>query len=149
MDVAYLSAVSALAGSLIGGLTTGASTWLSQRTQVRASQIAHDISRREDLIRDFIIAASKTYGDALVNSEPKMQELVDLYAMVSRMRVLAMPQSVAAADRLLRSIIDTYFAPNRTVVDLHETLKSGAGVDPLRDFSEAARKELGLLSAVF
>ena len=149
MDVAYVSAISALAGSFIGGATTGASTWLSQRTQARASQIAHEVSRREDLIRDFIIAASKTYGDALVNSEPKMQELVDLYALVSRLRVLAMPQSVEAADRLLRSIIDTYFAPNRTVSDLHEAIKSGAGVDPLREFSEAARKELGALSAFF
>ena len=110
MDVAYISAISALAGSLIGGVTTGASTLLSQRTQVRASQIAHEIARREDLIRDFIIAASKTYGDALVNNEPQMQELVNLYALVSRMRVLTMPESVAAADRLLRATVDTYFA---------------------------------------
>jgi hypothetical protein len=149
MDVAYVSAISALAGSLIGGLTTGASTWLSQRTQVRAAQIAHEVSRREDLIRDFIVAASKTYGDALVNSEPQMQELVGLYAMVSRLRVLTMPKSVDAADRLLRATIDTYFAPNRTVADLHETIKSGGGVDPLREFSEAARKELSALSAYF
>ena len=149
MDVAYLSAISALAGSFIGGLTTGASTWLSQRTQARASQIAHEVSRREDLIRDFIIAASKTYGDALVNSEPQMQELVDLYAMVSRLRVLAMPESVAAADRLLRAIIDTYFQPNRTVRDLHDLMKNSAGVDPLAEFSEAARKELSALAAFF
>ncbi len=149
MDVAYLSAVSALAGSLIGGLTTGASTWLSQRTQVRASQIAHEVARREDLIRDFIVAASKTYGDALVNSEPQMQEVVNLYALVSRMRVLAMPESVAAADRLLRAIIDTYFQPNRTVRDLHDLMKNSAGVDPLAEFSEAARKELSALAAFF
>jgi hypothetical protein len=149
MDVAYLSAISALAGSLIGGVTTGASTWLSQRTQARASQIAHEVARREDLIRDFIMAASKTYGDALVNNDPQMQEIVNLYALVARMRVLAMPESVAAADRLLRATIDTYFEPNRTVSDLHEALKSGAGVDPLGEFSEAARKELGALVAFF
>jgi hypothetical protein len=149
MDVAYISAISALAGSFIGGVTTGATTWLSQRTQARASHIAHEVSRREDLIRDFIIAASKTYGDALVNSEPQMQELVGLYALVSRMRVLTMPESVAAADRLLRATVDTYFEPNRTIVELHEVLKTGAGVDPLREFSEAARKELSALSAFF
>jgi hypothetical protein len=45
--------------------------------------IAHDLARREDLIRDFIIAASKTYGDAIGNNEPKMPEIVDLYAMVN------------------------------------------------------------------
>ena len=142
MDAAYLSAISALAGSVIGGLTTGFTTWLSQRSQARAGMIAHDLARREDLIRDFILAASKTYGDAIANSDPKMPELVDLYAMISRMRVLNMPRSVVCADNVMRSIVDTYFAPNRTVADLRELVKTGGGVDPLRDFAEAAREEL-------
>jgi hypothetical protein len=142
MDAAYISAVSALAGSVIGGLTATLTTWLGQRSQARAGQIAHDLARREDLIRDFIIAASKTYGDAIVNNEAKMPELIDLYAMISRLRVLAMPQSVACADAVMRSILETYSAPNRTVADLRELVKGGGGVDPLRDFAEAAREEL-------
>ncbi len=148
MDVAYVSAISALAGSVIGGLTSGYTTWLTQRSQVRAGQVAHDLARREDLIRDFIIAASKMYGDAMVNSEPKMPEIVDLYAMVSRMRVLSMPRSVVCADKVMDSIIETYFAPNRTVADLREIVKTGGGVDPLKDFSEAARQELRGFSPV-
>jgi len=128
---------------VIGGLTTGFTTLLSQRTQARAGQIAHDLARREDLIRDFVIAASKTYGDAIVNSEPKMPEIVDLYAMVSRMRILGMPRSVACAENVMRSILDTYFAPNRTTADLRDIAKSGgSGIDPLKDFAEAAREEL-------
>ena len=128
---------------MIGGLTTGFTTLLSQRTQARAGQIAHDLARREDLIRDFVIAASKTYGDAIVNSEPKMPEIVDLYAMVSRMRILGMPRSVACAENVMRSILDTYFAPNRTTADLRDIAKSGgSGIDPLKDFAEAAREEL-------
>jgi hypothetical protein len=71
--------------------------------------VAHDLARREDLIRDFIVAAFKMYGDALVNSEPKMPEIVDLYAMVSRMRVLTMPRSVACAEKVMDSIIETHF----------------------------------------
>jgi hypothetical protein len=38
MDVAYVSAISALVGSVIGGLTSGYTTWLTQRTQARAEQ---------------------------------------------------------------------------------------------------------------
>ena len=125
MDAAYISAISALAGSVIGGLTATLTTWLSQRTQARAGQIAHDLARREDLIRDFIVAASKTYGDAIVNNEAKMPELIDLYAMISRLRVLAMPRSVACADAVMRSILETYSAPNRTVADLRELVKQG------------------------
>ena len=142
MDAAYLSAISALAGSVIGGLTTGFTTWVSQRSQARAGMIAHDLAGREDLIRDFIVAASKTYGDALVSSEPKLPELVDLYAMVSRLRVLSMPRSVACADIAMRTIVDTYFAPNQTVRDLRNVVEKGAGIDPLKDFAEAAREEL-------
>ena len=73
---------------MIGGLTTGFTTWLGQRSQARAGMVAHDLVCREDLIRDFIIAASKTYGDAIINSEPKMPEIVDLYAMVNRRKHL-------------------------------------------------------------
>jgi hypothetical protein len=93
MDPAYISAISALAGSVIGGLTTGFTTLVSQRSQARAGMVAHDLARREDLVRDFIIAASKTYGDALSNNEPKMPEIVDLYAMVNRLRVLGMSKT--------------------------------------------------------
>ena len=143
MDAAYASAISALAGSVIGGLTTGYTTWLTQRSQARAGMIAHDLARREDLIRDFIIAASKTYGDAIINSEPRMPELVDLYAIVSRMRVLNMPRSVALrGQRHGPTIIDTYFAANQTVRDVRELVKTGGGMDPLKEFSEAAREEL-------
>jgi hypothetical protein len=142
MDAAYISAVSALAGSVIGGLTATLTTWLGQRSQARAGQLAHDLARREDLIRDFIIAASKTYGDAIINSEPKMPEIVDLYAMVNRMRVLNMPRSVDRADNVMRSIIETYFAPNRTLADLRELVKTSQAIDLLKDFAEAAREEL-------
>jgi hypothetical protein len=143
MDTAYISAISALAGSMIGGLTTGFTTWLSQRSQARAGMVAHDLARREDLVRDFIVAASKTYGEALVSNDPKVPELVDLYSMVSRMRVLSMPRSVACADIVVRTILETYFEPNRTVSDWRDLVKKNApSMDPLKDFAEAAREEL-------
>jgi hypothetical protein len=39
-------------------------------------------------------------------------------------------------------MMDAYFAPNKTIRDLHELMKSGTGIDPLKDFSEDAREEL-------
>jgi len=57
MDIAYISALSALAGSVVGGLTSGITTWLGLRAQMRAGQLAHNKSQREDLYRDFIVAA--------------------------------------------------------------------------------------------
>ncbi len=72
MDIAYISALSALAGSVVGGLTSGVTTWLGLRVQERARQLAHNKSAREDLYRDFIIAASQAYGNALVSDEPRI-----------------------------------------------------------------------------
>jgi hypothetical protein len=43
MDIAYLSALSAVAGSVVGGLTSGIATWLSQRAQVKAGELAKGI----------------------------------------------------------------------------------------------------------
>jgi hypothetical protein len=142
VDVAYVTALSALAGTVVGGLTSGITTMISQRAQARAGKLAHDISRREELYKDFIVAASKAYGNAIVSNEPQIQELVALYAMISRMRILSRPGIVASADKIMRTTIDTYFAPNKTIRELHELMKSGTGIDPLNDFSEAAREEL-------
>jgi hypothetical protein len=146
MDPAYLSALAALAGSVVGGLTTGLATWLTQRAQARAGLIAREMSLRQDLFRDFIVAASKAYGEAVLNSEPKIQDLVELYAMVSRMRVLCSPKTVACADKVMVTTIDTYFKPNITIRQLHELVKTGPGVDPLKEFSEAARDELRIFA---
>jgi len=142
MNTAYLTALSALAGSAVGGLTTGLTTWLSLRSQARAGRLAGELVRRQDLFRDFILAASKAYGDALFSNAPKTQDVIALYAMVSRMRVLCSPETVACADTVMRITIDTYFAPNKTIGELHELVKSGKAVDPLKEFSEAAREEL-------
>lgn len=68
--------LSGLAGSVVGGLTSGFTTLLSQRAQANAGQLAHDLSRREDLFADFIVVASKAYGEALMINEPQVQELI-------------------------------------------------------------------------
>jgi hypothetical protein len=144
MDVAYLSALAALVGSVVGGLTAGGTTWLSQRAHARAGQMAHEAGLREDLYRDFITAASRAYSDAILNSEPQIPKLVSLYAMISRMRIVSWPRTIECADKIMLTIIDTYFSPNRSVLELRELVRVGSGIDPLRDFSEVAREEMRL-----
>ena len=61
MDVVYISALSALAGSIIGGLTSSP-TWMNQRAEARAARLAYDLSRQEELFR-FHRSASKHIPD--------------------------------------------------------------------------------------
>jgi hypothetical protein len=147
MDPAYLPAFAALAGSAIGGLTSLAASWLTQRLQVDAQQMAHTVSTREELYKDFIEEASQSYAFALEHTEVDVAKIVRLYALVSRMRVLSSQRIVEQADFVMQRIMETYRAPNRTIREEAELIKSG-GLDPLLAFSEACREEFGKQAAV-
>jgi len=142
MDVALISVSSALIGSIIGGVTSAATTWMNHRAQAKATWLANDMSRRENLFRDFIIAASKVYGEAIRNDEPELQDLIALYALVSRMRVRCTPQTIACAEKLADATVNAYFEPKRTMTELRALITSGKGADPFKEFAEAARDEL-------
>ena len=145
MDTAFISAFSALAGSVVGGLTSGITTWMGHRSQARAGHRLHNVSQRETLYRDFVVAASEAYGSAVVNTEPQLSETVVLYGMISRMRILSSPDVIACAERTVDSIMDAYFMPNKTFAEIRDMIKSGENIDPLKEFSQAARDELSAL----
>ena len=147
MDGATISALAALAGSVVGGLTALATSSLTQQAQARAQERASDRTLRETLYRDFIVEASRLYGDALTHDKAEVSNLVGIYAMISRMRVRSSPVIVENADKVVQKIVETYLAPNKTLRELHEMLGSDA-LDPLRGFSEACREELRTLEAV-
>jgi hypothetical protein len=144
VDVAYISALSALAGSVVGGLTSGFTSWLSQRSLARTEQLNRHRTRRQDLYKDFIIEASKAYTDAMMNSKPNIEELIALYGMLSRMRIMSPSAVVTCAERVLVETTNAYFQPNRTLPELTELLRTGTGIDPLKDFAEAVRTEFRL-----
>ena len=143
MNPAYLPAVAALAGSAIGGLTSLASAWLTQHHQDRANHLSRDKARRRKVYKQFIDEGSKLYAEALVH-DLEISALVSVYALVSRMRVLSSPAVIRKAEAVVRMIVETYLAPNRTSPELQELLSSHA-IDPLRAFSEECRAELQAL----
>ena len=146
MDAAYFSAFAALAGSVIGGLTSLGTSWLTQHSQLGAQRSARNLERRETLYKDFINEASRLYVDAFEHEQTELSNLVRLFAMISQMRVVSSPRVVEGADRVARLIVETYVAPNKAFGDLEGTLE-GHMVDPLRRFSEACREELESLGA--
>ena len=140
MDSASISGL-AVGGALIGGLTSFAASWVSQQTQARAQQVAHKLTRREDLYKEFIEEASRLYADSLVHDTPDVSQLIRLYVMISRMRVLASTTIVEHADKVARMIVNNYLVPNKSFPELRDMVNSGA-IDRLRDFSEASREDL-------
>jgi hypothetical protein len=144
MNPAYLPALAALAGSATGGLTSLASAWLTLRRQGRATRLSRDRARREKLYRLFIDEASKLYADALVHDQAEVSALIMAYALISRMRVVSSSAVVEKAEAVVRMIVDTYFAPNKTFPEVRKLMDSHA-IDPLRTFSEQCRADLQAL----
>jgi len=145
MDTALISTLSALAGSVVGGLASGATTWLSHQYQAKAGNRLHSLTQREKLYRDFVVAASEAYGSSMVNNEPQIHEVIVLYGMISRMRILSNPLVVECAEQTVNSIIDTYFSPKRSLLEIRALMERGEAIDPLKKFSEISRGELSTL----
>jgi hypothetical protein len=140
VDASIISALAALTGATVGGLTSGITNWLNHRSQVRAQWILHEKTRRQILYRDFIEEASKCYIDALQHGEADIPGLVGLYAKLSRMRTLSSKPVVHRAEDVARKILDTYLEPDKSFVELREMAIDGT-IDLLHDFSTACRAE--------
>src|ERR1700743_2234560 len=108
MDASVITALAALTGTAVGGLTSAAANWLSHRIQIRAQWYQHEKNRRQILYRDFIEEASKCYIDALQHheSDADIAGLVGLYAKLGRMRVMSSEPVVHCAEHIARKIMD-------------------------------------------
>ena len=136
--------LAAFGGSAFGAVSTIVSGWVTRRRRRRESHHAHSFAKREKLYRSFIEEASRLYAYALVSDTSEIPELVNLYALIGRMRILSSDLVVQAAEKTGRLIIETYLSPNRSLGDLPEFMEE---MDPLRDFGEACRRELQTISS--
>jgi hypothetical protein len=143
LDAAYLSAFFGLAGAIIGGLTSFATTWLTQQAQIRERQRDAASTIRQNLFSDFITEASKLYADALSHEKDDIADLVQLYALIAKMRLLASRPVVTAAEQVLNSIVETYLAPNRSLHEMRILAQEGK-MNFLVEFGDACRMELDL-----
>ncbi len=148
MNSEYFSAYAALAGSVIGGLTSLAASWVSQRVQARAERVAHHRNRREELYADFIEEAARLYADALEHEKAEFAKLVKLYALIGKMQLLSSPKIVEMAESIGHTIRVTYRGPKKTVDEMEDFLNSEA-IAPLRAFSEGCRDELRISGPLF
>jgi hypothetical protein len=114
---------------------------VTQQAQSRAQRRAAERDARAALFGRFLDEAAKLYSDALQTSRDDVTGLIQIYALTNRIRLLSTPEVVDAADTVVRIIVDTYLAPNITLHEMRENWID-KHVDPLRDFSEACRKEL-------
>ena len=99
----YLSAVAALVGTFVGGITSIATSWLGQQRQTKEQRKAQEKDELQVLYGQFIQDASRLYLDALEHDTTKLSKLVDIYTTINRMRLVSSANVVAEADCALRA----------------------------------------------
>jgi len=145
MSPAILSAAVGLIGSLVGGASTFAASWFTQRGQLRTHTLVQQSAKRETLYAEFIIEASTRVAEAWSGQADGPAAVAALYSAVGRMRLTSSAEVIAAADKVIRQIVESYAAPDRSFDDLRQSLLGGEFHDPIRKFSEVCRAELGPL----
>ena len=140
MDAGYITALAALGGAALGGFTSFATSWTTQRVQMNAERNATSKSRRQKLYNGFIDGAAKMYGDALIHDKLELSGLIELHTIVSRMRVFSSAAVIENAISVVRVITETYSQPNKSPTEIEEMIENGT-IDLLKGFSEACRQE--------
>jgi hypothetical protein len=140
MDSGYTTALAALGGAALGGLTSFATSWTTLRTQMKAERSASSKSKRQRLYNAFIDNAANVYGDALIHDKLETTGLIELHALVSRMRIMSSQPIIESAIKVVKVITDTYNQPSKTPEEIEAMISNGT-VDILLGFSEACREE--------
>ena len=142
MDNTFITAMAGVFGSLVGGASTVAATWVIQRTLSRRELLDAEMRKREALYGQFISECSKRVVDSFGRQLEKPETLLSIYELLNRIRLCASAVVLREAERALIAITEQYFGPNFSLDQLREIIRSGRGVDPLREFAEACRAEL-------
>ena len=140
IEPGYITALAALGGAALGGLTSFATSWTTLRTQMKAERSASSKSSRQKLYKAFIDNSARIYGDALIHDKLETTGLIDLHALVSRMRIVSSAPVIENAINVVKAITETYSQPNKSPEEIEAMISNGS-VDILRSFSEACRDE--------
>jgi len=143
MNSGMITALAAIAGSLVGALGSAAGTWITARHQDRRDLLGKQIARREALYSDFIGESARLLVDAMQHNASDLQTMLPLYALLSRIRLSSSRSVLQEAEQVINTIVSTYPQPNLTPEQIESRAVSGQ--DPLRQFSDTCRIELDLL----
>jgi hypothetical protein len=146
MEQSIISAAAGLTGSLLGGMSTFAASWLTTRAQFRTQTTVQQAAHRERIYAEFISKASRHLMKAWGHQLQRPQGLVGLYSLLERMRLTSSDAVIAAAERVIHDILAAYGAPDRPYDDLRDMVASGEVDTPLTQFSKACRAEMRTLT---
>ena len=106
MDSTVVTALAAALGSLVGATASIGTTWLSQRRQSIRASAEWKLRDHESLYKEFIMEASRLFGDAMVKSLERPDQLVGLYGILSRIRLISGDEVLSKAVGCCHRIVE-------------------------------------------
>jgi len=91
--------------------------------------------------------ASRLFGDAMVKSLERPDQLVGLYGILSRIRLISGDEVLSKAVGCCHRIVELYHRPNMTAEQFRAAFEANE-FDPLKEFSAACRAELLAMSSI-
>lgn len=140
MDPSLTAGLAAIFGSVVGAFASIASTWMTQQIQKERERAHQELQRREALYSEFISETSRLTADAFRNSLEHPENLCNIYAMLSRIRLVASDQVYRDAEKCCDYVVATYLESNLTVQQICDRLRMAE--HPIRKFACVCRSEL-------
>ena len=135
-----LTAFAAIAGSAVGGLSTFATTFFSQRAASRRDSVTKGLAHREVLYADLMKEATNLLVDSIDRTLDKPANLIALYSLASRIRLVSSEEVVLEADKVIETVIESYSSAPTTFQEIHDQhVKNNS--NPLHAFAQACRDE--------
>jgi hypothetical protein len=141
MDNSIIAALSAIAGSTVGGLSTFATTFLNQRYVTRREMLVKDVANREQLYSEFLKEVANLYVDSLnrtLDDLSKQASTIAMYSLLGRIRMISGQAVLTAAEKVVADIIESYKRPPMTFRELQQLW---GPTDPWHEFTKACRAE--------
>ena len=142
LDTSVVVALAALAGSMVGGCVSVATTVIGQRLQARWSRLATELDEQQELYGRFVEEAGPLFIDALEQPTVQPAKIMRLYSIMARIRLTSSDEVLHAAEQTGKQLLEAYAKPPVDPVKfLGELAQGKQHLDPLLEFTEACRHE--------
>jgi hypothetical protein len=140
IEPAVVAGAAAVAGTLLGGLTSFATTYFTVRRQGHDERVLRDLERREELYAKFNELGSNLIVDAIEHPLDDPRKLIGIAALAGRIRLTGSTDVLHAAEAVIDHLIETY---QRPPADLGAVVRAAPHeiMAPLTAFTQACRAE--------
>jgi hypothetical protein len=141
-DTSMVAAFAAICGSLVGGCTSLATTFVGQRMQARWSRAAAELNKREELYGKLVEESVPLFIDALKQPGLDPAKMMRFFSIMGRIRLTSNEEVLRAAEDVSRRLLEAYEKPPvDPVTVLEQYAADKEHLDPLLDFTKACRQE--------